>query len=306
MRERFRLLLSPLLLIAGYASGVFAQPPKPEQPPWADPATMFQRFFGGDEQADAKLLDKIEVTAREEQQIGKQSLDAYIDTLRRQGIRVVNRGPEVTYLRQLVDKVHPMMERRKRYPRIHVYYALTDHCDAKSFPGGYLVFFRGLLETTDNEAALIGMVGHELSHLDRGHHTRRIKEWRLSQQSFGGRSGPMAMQDFAATGGAILRSWLRPFRPEYEREADLDGARWSYRAGYDCRELAKLFLEMHHRRQNRRVPLPPFLQSHPADLDRHQAILDEYDELRVAAPAAGLHIGVENLRNRTAWVPGRN
>jgi hypothetical protein len=37
-----------------------------------------------------------------------------------------------------------------------------------------LVFFRGFLETAGNEAAVVGIVGHELSHLDRGHHLWRI------------------------------------------------------------------------------------------------------------------------------------
>ncbi len=42
-----------------------------------------------------------------------------------------------------------MMENRTRYASIQIYLALSDRVDARSFPGGYLVFFQGLLETAD-------------------------------------------------------------------------------------------------------------------------------------------------------------
>ena len=36
-------------------------------------------------------------------------------------------------------------------------------------PGGTLIFFRGILDFAGSEAALVGVIGHELSHLDHGH-----------------------------------------------------------------------------------------------------------------------------------------
>jgi hypothetical protein len=35
----------------------------------------------------------------------------------------------------------------------------------------------------------------------------------------------------------MMRIWMQPFRPEFEAEADEDGARWAYLAGYDPREF---------------------------------------------------------------------
>ena len=58
----------------------------------------------------------------------------------------------------------------------------------------------------------------------------------------------------------------------------MDGARWSFLAGCDCREMAKLFLALHDRDHNRQFPVPEFFRSHPAESDRHQAIMDEYCE----------------------------
>jgi predicted Zn-dependent protease len=303
MSARYLLLIFALwLAVTGRRSETAAQDVQPKQPPWVDPQAMFQQFFGGDEQFDEALLEKIEVSARDEQRIGQQAVEAYVEMLRRQGVQVVQRGREAAYLQQLVNRIQPLMRQRERYPKLHVYYAASDHCNARSFPGGHVIFFRGLLDASENEAALIGMVGHELSHLDRGHHTRRIKEMRLTERAFRPQ-GVQSWQDFMAIGGSALRVWLQPFRQEYELEADLDGARWAYQAGYDCRELALLFLRLHQQGQDGRLPLPEFLQSHPASLDRHAAIMQMYQQLQAAKPVAELVIGADNLRRRIAWQP---
>ncbi len=136
-------------------------------PPWADPQAMFEMIFGAEDEVDENVLEEIDVSARDERQIGKRAVDACLQQLQTQHLRIVRRGKDVAYLKSLVKKIQPMMRQQERYPKIEVYLVLSDHCDARCFPGGYLVFFRGLLESAENEATLIGMVGHELSHLRR-------------------------------------------------------------------------------------------------------------------------------------------
>ena len=88
---------------------------------------------------------------------------------------------------------------------------------------------------------------------------------------------------------------LRPFRADYEREADLDGARWSYQAGYDCREMARLFLQHEQRKAARDRAIPEFFRSHPTGADRHQAIMKEYERLQGENPRDDLVKG--EIRN---------
>ncbi len=299
LSSRLPFLLLVILAPCLAASPMRAQEP-PRQLPWGDPQAMFEQIFGKEGEADEKALAEIEVSIREEQQIGKRAVDAYLRNLKGQRMRVVTRGKEVEYLRRLVEKIQPMMENPEHCPTIHVYLVLSPRCDARVFPGGHFVFFRGLLETARNEAALIGVVGHEVSHLDRGHLTRRIKQMKLAEETFAGRGKPTSMEKFFAAGGVMMRTWLRPFRPEHEKEADLDGARWSYRAGYDCREMAKLFLRLHERRQNPAFVMPEFFRSHPEDLDRHRAVMEHYRKLQEENPNDKLHVGGENLRRRIA------
>jgi predicted Zn-dependent protease len=298
-----RLLVVALVLLPAPLRPAMAAPQAadPAQPPWFAPQQMFEQIFGNEGQVDEQLLNKIDVSANEERQVGRRAVDAYLASLKGQGTRVVTRGRDTQYLRQLVDKLQPMMKNRTRYASIEIYLALSDRVDARSFPGGYLVFFRGLLESAGNEAALIGIVGHELSHLDRGHHTRRIKEMKLAEQSFSGQPWTMTMDWFTTVGGALMRTWMRPFRPELEREADLDGARWSYLAGYDCREMGQLFLNLAGQHPALPFPVPEFFRSHPAGADRHRAIMDQYEKLQADRPNNHLHVGADNLRRRTVW-----
>lgn len=264
----------------------------------ADPQLMFETIFGAEGEVDERVLAEIDVSAREERQIGKRAVETYLGQLKAQRVRVVQRGKDVAYLQALVQKIQPMMTQRERYSEIKVYLALSDHCDARCLPGGYLVFFQGLLDSAENEAALIGMVGHELSHLDRGHQTRRIKQMKLAERTFSGGVRPMKPSDFFTVGSVMMRAWLRPFRPDYEREADQDGARWSYQAGYDCREMGKLFLRHQEQNGNLNLPVPEFFRSHPAAPDRHRAIMDEYERLQAESPRDDLVIGEENLHAR--------
>jgi len=79
------------------------------------------------------------------------------------------RGKDVDYLRRLVETIRPLLTRADRYREITIYLADSPRCDARSLPGGTLVFFQGLLNSAESEAALVGVVGHELSHLEHNH-----------------------------------------------------------------------------------------------------------------------------------------
>jgi len=80
-------------------------------------------------------------------------------------------------------------------------------------------------------------------------------------------------------------------------------ARWSYQAGYDCREMGRLFLRIHRRNGNRQLPVPEFFRSHPAGPDRHRAIMEEYERLQAEQRNDDLQMGIENLRRRTVNLP---
>ena len=266
--------------------------------PWTDPEAMLNAFFGPASEEEQTRLERIPISAREEQTFGQRTWDAFLSQLNRQGVAVTRRGADIDYLRALVETLRPQMQNPARYRRIQIVIVESSGTDARCFPGGFIAVFRGLLDYVENEAALIGVLGHELSHLDRGHQLVHLKTVKAAQQTFSDREG-IVPEDFFATGTAMMRVFMRPYRPEEELEADLDGARWAYEAGYDCRELAQLFLRWQQRDRQQRHEFASFWRSHPYHEDRYRAVMELYDELQREDPQDGLAIGRENLRTRT-------
>jgi predicted Zn-dependent protease len=272
---------------------------------FANPQEMFEQFLGGDSEEQQAALEEIDVSLEEEREYGSQAADAYLEYLRQQQIPLTERGRDVRYLQALVETLRPLMEHGDRYERMRIVIARNDLTDARSFPGGTLIFFAGMLDFADNEAALIGVVGHELSHLDRGHQLLPIKRTKLARNAFSGASGQGDGRSFARmlrAGTTLVDLWSHPFRPEDETQADLDAANWLYEAGYDPRQLARLFLRLQERSDSSSSVgqmIPSFLRTHPYHRERYESVLREYDRLQREDPQPDLYIGVENLRRRT-------
>ncbi|MBS0264390.1 MAG: M48 family metalloprotease, partial [Planctomycetes bacterium] len=152
-----------------------------------------------------------------------------------------------------------------------------------------------LLTVAENEAALVGIVGHELSHLDRGHLLTPLKNSKRMEQTFAGEFVP---HTFLASQRTMWKTFARPFRPEDESMADLDGATWAFRAGYDPREMARLFDTLHRNRLDPKLPWSEFFRTHPYSDDRCEAILKRYHDLQHDSPSDALYRGQTNLVRR--------
>lgn len=263
--------------------------------------TQFERFadqmFRQPTAAEQEALGTVTVSASEEKAFGKPLVEAYTQDLERQGIRLIKSGRDVEYLRRLVATIQPRMQRAARYESLHVLLADSNQIDARAFPGGTLVFHKGLLGFAESEAALVGIVGHELSHLDREHLLLPLKRGKLLEAA-GERNAGDWQRQLAGTMFAV-RSLSRPFRPEDEAEADRDGAQWALDAGYDPRELARLFDRMSRKNPTPKVPFAGFFRSHPYNDDRRDAIRAEYERaVREGDQNSKLYIGRKNLAQR--------
>jgi predicted Zn-dependent protease len=265
--------------------------------PFDDPQDMLDRMFGEDGPADRETLRKIKVTKEDEQQFGEQLASAGLAVCKQEGIDVDSKGRDVEYLQSLVETLQPFMEHGDRYPNIRVLVAKSPRVDARSYPGGTLIFFEGLLDAAKSEAALAGIVGHELSHLDRGHQLLPLKRMKLMEAKFQQGFDP---DDFFQNGPWMLKLMSRPFRPEDERDADEDGARWAFAAGYDPREMAKLFQRQAKKLKEpqQAIPFASYFSTHPGYRDRESAIQKQFVKLRKQHPQQELFIGEENLRDR--------
>ena len=277
VRHGFAIRLLVLTLAAGCAA-LF--PPRAVAQEAADPWQMFEQFFGAHTEADQEQLERIEITVDEERAYGQQAFEHFAAVLRGKDIKLISRGPEVRHLLRLVAKIQPHMKNADRYKRIKVYVADSPETDARSFPGGTLVIFRGMLEFAESEAALVGVLGHELSHLDHGHQLRYPRLMKMAGSGWQGQGGQPDWREMMSNGMFLARSMARPFRPEDETQADEDGAPWAFRAGYDPMDMARLFQRMAQRDGRATRTIPEFVRSHPYHDSRFQAIVQLSDQLK--------------------------
>jgi predicted Zn-dependent protease len=242
-------------------------------------------------------LRKVDVPWQIERDQGRQTFEAYRRHLQQTGVTVSDSSRDAQYLKELVARVHPLMENSRRYRQIEVHVADGPDVDARSIPGGYLVFHRGLLEFAESEAALVGIIGHELSHLDHKHQLKPVQQWiRTSNQL--SRANRMNLGDFFSLGQNMMNSF-HPFHPEEEEEADLDGVQWMHQLGYDARELARLFQRLGERpRRGDPAVMPAFLRTHPLFPDRAATTLRHYQLMQRRMPRDELVVGREALAER--------
>jgi predicted Zn-dependent protease len=275
-----------------------AEPPSAARPdePFASAADeLFDHLFG-ETPAEREALQEVRIGPREERQIGEAGVEALLDSYRQQKVRVLERGDEVEYVRSLVSQIHPRMRNAQRYSAIRVYVAETPTADARAFPGGSIVCTTGMIDLAASEAALVGVLAHELSHIDLGHQLRMARAMKLAQdgQSFRRRPGRGIPPQIVL----MTKQFARPFRAEDEAEADRDAATWAFELGYEPLELAALFQRFEQTQPGPGLRLPNFLRTHPYNAERKAAVRQLTAELRSDNRDLKLYVGRENLERR--------
>ena len=242
-----------------------------------NPATGFQSFVQELADLEGPALQGITLTPAEERRAGERAKAEYLARANQRGYKVVNDPARLKYLRDLVDTIAVRMPNRNRYPTLEVTLVDAPIPDGQSFPGGYLVFTTALLDEPD-EATVVGVVAHELAHLDRGHLYELARRSKLAESTYTNQPGGNSSFDqFFTRGMALFGLMMNPFRPEHESEADCTATTWLYQEGYDPNGLVGFFERMH--RRNNDQPANPFFsfgRTHPYSLDRRRDVLNAW------------------------------
>lgn len=160
--------------------------------------------------------------------------------------------------------------------------------NAFALPGGPMFVHRGMIEAARTEGEIAGVMAHELAHVILRHGTAQATEGQKFQLGalagqvigsiIGGRTGAVVAQGSELGLGAYFLKYSRA----YEREADLFGAQLMARAGYDPRQMARMFETIERQGGSRG---PEWLSSHPNPGNRVQAINREAAMLQVDGSA---------------------
>ncbi|HSC26913.1 MAG TPA: M48 family metallopeptidase, partial [Vicinamibacterales bacterium] len=177
--------------------------------------------------------------------------------------------------------------------------------NAFALPGGPMFLNRGMIEAARADAEVAGVMAHELSHVILRHGTAQASKGQKFQ--LGALAGQVIGAIIGGTaGGAIaegtqfgLGAYFLKYSREYEREADLLGARIMARAGYDPRHMANMFRTIEQQGGNRG---PEWLSSHPNPGNRYEAINREAASLAIDG-VANTGPAFESTRARLEEMP---
>lgn len=205
--------------------------------------------------ADVKDIGFREVASGQRDDV-KRGQDA-VNELKRTGLL----PPEVEskavqdYVKKVADRV---AQRSDLKVPLHVTVLQSKEINAFALPGGYLFIERGLLEATDDEAQLAGVIAHELAHVTARHGAKLMNRATVAGILFqaaqiaavvltGGAAGIglyYAIQYGYYGLGLVLNLKLLGISRDYELEADQLGIQYAWNAGYDTTGFIRFFDKM--------------------------------------------------------------
>lgn len=161
-------------------------------------------------------------------------------------------------------------------PNLEWHFKVLDSPVVNAFavPGGYVYFTRGILAQFNNEAELIGVLGHEMGHVTARHSASQQTKQQLGQLLLIG--GMIASEEFRKFGEYAMQGMqllFLKFSRDNEREADRLGVEYSSKVGYDAHKMAEFFNVLNKMSMAEdHGGVPTFMSTHPDPGDRYNAV----------------------------------
>jgi predicted Zn-dependent protease len=114
--------------------------------------------------------------------------------------------------------------------------------NAMALPGGFIYVNRGILAHFNSEAELASVLGHEIGHVTARHSVEQMSRAQLAQLGLG--VAAIASPEFRQYAGLAsqgIQILFLKFGRDDENQSDELGLRYMMRAGYDPREMPKVF-----------------------------------------------------------------
>ena len=189
------------------------------------------------------------------------------------------------YVRELGDA----LARRSQRPHLPWSFAVVDSPAVNAFalPGGFIYVTRGLLAHLDNEAQLVGVLGHEIGHVTARHSAQQYT--RSMGASIGVLIGSIFVPevrpftDLAQSGLGVL---FLKFGRDDELQADALGAEYAPGGGWEPEEVPKFLTTLARIAEaTDRNGVPNWLQTHPQPENRATRVSETVAKVRAQKTA---------------------
>lgn len=162
----------------------------------------------------------------------------------------------------------------------------SDEINAFALPGGFFYVNTGLILEADSEAELAGVMAHEIGHVAARHATKNMTKgqiWNLASIPLIFVGGPVgyAVQQVASV--AVPMSFLK-FSRDAEREADLLGLEYQYKAGYDPISFVNFFEKIKAQEKQKANFVSKAFATHPMTSERVSRAQKEINTLLPPMP----------------------
>lgn len=174
--------------------------------------------------------------------------------------------------------------------------------NAFNIPGGHVYVTTGLIEAADNVSEFTGVMAHEIAHGVERHATEQMSR----QYGLGILAGlalgqnPQVYQQILAQ--VLGAGTLARFGREAERESDMLGTQYMYRAGYDPRGMVTMFEELLRRRERAPGAVDRFFASHPLTEERIENVEREIARLPRTGALVATDADYQRIRQRASAI----
>jgi len=162
----------------------------------------------------------------------------------------------------------------------------SDEVNAFALPGGFFFVNTGLIMRADSEAELAGVMAHEIAHIAARHGTRQATRGQIINLAtiplifVGGWAGYGIRQG----AGVLIPMGFLQFSRSFEREADLYGLQYMYKAGYDPTAFVDFFEKLQTDEKRKPGTMAKVFSSHPLTDDRIANAQKNIEEILQAKP----------------------
>jgi predicted Zn-dependent protease len=182
-------------------------------------------------------------------------------------------------LLQFIQTKGDEMGKISHRPNLQYHFRILDTpvLNAFAVPGGYIYFTRGILAQFNNEAELIGVLGHEMGHITARHTVSNQSKQQLGQLILIG--GMIASEEFREFAGYAMQGMqllFLKFSRDNERESDWIGVEYASKIQYDAQKMADFFNVLNKKNMaSDHAGIPTFLSTHPDPGDRYNAVTQQ-------------------------------